>query len=404
MGTPLTPPRRVLILDDDDNVGHGLCLMAEHLGCQCRSVVSYHSFFVMVEEWSPTHILIDLVMPGMDGVQVLQHLGEMRCDVPIGIMSGVGPRILKAASQSGAEHGLNVVTTLSKPFTLEAFQSFLTNGLAEQTNRRIPVASEDVVVDRITLEAALHRSEFQLNYQPKIDCQTRELVGFEALVRWPKPTGGFVPPDAFIPIAERHNLIKSLTDQIVDMALLWKASTVPAKDLSLSINISALTLSDREFADSLESKCRFFGIDPSRIILEVTETAAMEDRLLALDLFTRLRVKGFLVSIDDFGIGNSSLALLARLPFSEVKVDKSFAMTARSSEESRAIIKSTVDLSRSLNLSVVTEGVEDIETLEYLTVIGCGQAQGYYIAKPMAPEVIPNWIGSTSELSANRLM
>jgi EAL domain-containing protein (putative c-di-GMP-specific phosphodiesterase class I) len=118
----------------------------------------------------------------------------------------------------------------------------------------------------------------------------------------------------------------------------------------------------------------------------------MDDQLMALDMFTRLRMKGFRVSIDDFGIGNSSLGLLARLPFSEIKVDKSFAMTAVKSDESKAIIKSTVDLSHNLGLCVVTEGVEDRETLDFLQEVGCDYAQGYYIARPMAEAAVGQWI------------
>jgi EAL domain-containing protein (putative c-di-GMP-specific phosphodiesterase class I) len=174
--------------------------------------------------------------------------------------------------------------------------------------------------------------------------------------------------------------------------------------LSISVNISAKTLGDLKFVDLLEGKCRDTGISPEAVILEVTETAAMDDQLLALDMFTRLRMKGFQVSIDDFGIGNSSLALLARLPFSEIKVDRSFAMSATKSEESRAIIKSTVDLSHSLDLTVVTEGVEDRETLDFLQEIGCDLAQGYYIARPMPGDAVVEWMLQRRESTRHNML
>jgi EAL domain-containing protein (putative c-di-GMP-specific phosphodiesterase class I) len=241
------------------------------------------------------------------------------------------------------------------------------------------------------LRRAVSDDQLFLMYQPVIACPRRKLKGFEALIRWQHPQHGLVMPDSFIGIAESTGLIHDITSIVADLSLKWISGSTALNDMTLSINVSAKSLDDKQFPDRLGAAALKAGVSPTKIILEVTETAAASDELLALDLFTRLRVKGFKVSIDDFGIGSSSLALLARLPCSELKVDPSFAMAATESEEARAIIRSTMDLSRNLNLDVVTEGIENQETLDYIEAVGCDFAQGYYIARPMLGEQALDW-------------
>ena len=151
------------------------------------------------------------------------------------------------------------------------------------------------------------------------------------------------------------------------------------------------SLVDISQVDKLSKICSLYHIDPERIVLELTETSAMVDSVLSLDLMTRFRVKGFQLSIDDFGTGYSSMVQLVRLPFSEIKVDKSFVMNAQQSQESRNVIKSVIDLGHSLGLQVTAEGVEDGETLNYLNGLGCDLAQGYFIARPMPGDAALRW-------------
>jgi len=397
---------RVLILDDELDVGRSIALLAEHFELESRAVTTPKAFFSTLVEWNPTHIILDLVMPEMDGVQVLQELAQLSCRARIAISSGVGNRVLNAAHRSGAEHGLDIASVLPKPFTVAALREFLLSSpmapavkTVSRPNDRggATITSEDLV-------AAIDEKHFRLVYQPKVHCTTRVVKGFEALIRWDHPIKGPVMPDQFIQLSENLDLIGPITSQVVDLAINWYSNLERTSGLSISVNISAKTLGDLKFVDLLEGKCRDTGISPEAVILEVTETAAMDDQLLALDMFTRLRMKCFQVSIDDFGIGNSSLALLARLPFSEIKVDRSFAMSATKSEESRAIIKSTVDLSHSLDLTVVTEGVEDRETLDFLQEIGCDLAQGYYIARPMPGDAVVEWMLQRRESTRHNML
>jgi EAL domain-containing protein (putative c-di-GMP-specific phosphodiesterase class I) len=183
-----------------------------------------------------------------------------------------------------------------------------------------------------------------------------------------------------------------LTAQVFDQSLEWFSQSFPQSYPKLSLNISAKSLVAIQMADNLSALCQRFQIDPERIVLELTESSAMVDPILSLDLLTRMRVKGFQLSIDDFGTGFSSMVQLVRLPFSEIKVDRSFVMQALNSSESRTVIKSIVELGHSLGLLVTAEGVEDLDTLNYLNTLGCDLAQGYFIAHPMWGEAARNWV------------
>ena len=241
------------------------------------------------------------------------------------------------------------------------------------------------------LQIALDRHELVMAYQPKIECRSGATAGFEALVRWKHPDRGIVMPDDFIPVAEEAGLIDALTAQVFDQSLEWFSQSFPQSRFMMSLNISAKSLVDLQLADNLSDVCQRFQIGTERIVLELTETSAMVDPILSLDLLTRLRVKGFQLSIDDFGTGFSSMIQLVRLPFSEIKVDKSFVMQAQQSSEARTVIKSIVELGHSLGLLATAEGVEDLDTLNYLNTLGCDLAQGYFIARPMWGDAARSW-------------
>jgi EAL domain-containing protein (putative c-di-GMP-specific phosphodiesterase class I) len=198
-------------------------------------------------------------------------------------------------------------------------------------------------------------------------------------------------PDLFISIAEEAGLIDAVTEQIFHQSIKWFSESFPESDLKLSINISAKGLVDIHQADNLYELCRQYKVAPERVVLELTESSAMVDSTLSLDLMTRFRVKGFHLSIDDFGTGYSSMVQLVRLPFSEIKVDKSFVMQAQQSQESRNVIKSIIDLGHSLGMLVTAEGVEDLDTLNYINSLGCDLAQGYLIAHPMLGDDARIW-------------
>lgn len=401
---------RLLILDDDLAVAQTIAFIAENAGLKTRISTDSTVFFAALDEWPPDYIALDLVMPEMDGVEVMRLLAQRGCSAKVIITSGVGNRVLGAAQRSAEEHGLNVVGVVSKPFSAKVFRALISNDSPRALDTDSPkVNASRLVVTEKKLRAGLDKREFVMVYQPKVWCESGKLAGFEALVRWHHPSGAIILPDVFIPKMEELGLMSQLTEQVLEQALDWFSSHFSRRQweqntelsrqhpLSLSVNISAKNLYQLEFADRITEMCIARDIEPGQLIFELTETSATDDSTLSLDLLTRLRVKGFQLSIDDFGTGYSSMVQLVRLPFSEVKVDRSFVMTMLKSQESRTVIKSIVDLGRTLGLRTSAEGVENASSLELLRHIGCDLAQGFYIARPMYGEELLKWLKSRPE-------
>ena len=387
---------RLLILDDDPMIGTTIQVIAEASGADACLTTEPQAFFKALTEWQPTHVCTDLNMPTMDGLQVLTELALRGCTAQIIISSGVGARVLDAAARSGAEQGLQMGGVLPKPFTPAELRRLLHSELPP-TTAPAPL-HEDLIFqpDQAALELALAHQELTVAYQPKVDCASGRLAGLEALVRWQHPAHGTIVPDRFIQLAEAVGLIDALTLQVLDMALgwfvPWRAAEAGRESLTLSVNLSARSLGSSSLVSELHHRCQAAGLPTNRLVLELTETAAMDNPVLALELLTRLRVQGFQLSIDDFGTGYSSMVQLVRLPFSEVKVDRSFVMTAARSEESQAVIRSIIGLGHSLGLRVAAEGVEDEVALDYLRAAGCDQAQGYFIGRPMPAAQLEAWV------------
>ena len=394
----------MLVLDDDEAVGQTIQWIAESLGFQAEFVTRPSAFFDRLDALCPDLIIIDLVMPELDGVEIMRLLAERQCKARIVISSGMGTRVLDAAQRSASQHGLDIAGVISKPISKESLRALIGEGLdsSQPVSRgERPAPSEAFEITPAALQTALQRHEFFMVYQPKIEFKSGAPAGFEALVRWNHPDRGIIPPDLFIPLAEKCGLIEALTVQIFDQSLAWFAQSFPHAWPKLSLNISAKSLIDLQLADNIFFICRQFKVDPKRVVLELTETSAMVDPVLSLDLLTRLRVKGFQLSIDDFGTGYSSMVQLVRLPFSELKVDKSFVLQAQQSQEARTVIKSVIDLGHSLGLVVTAEGVEDEFTFNYLKNLGCDLAQGYFIARPMPGDQALAWANERQSGSSN---
>jgi EAL domain-containing protein (putative c-di-GMP-specific phosphodiesterase class I) len=238
----------------------------------------------------------------------------------------------------------------------------------------------------------LRDGQFVLHYQPKVDLASGRPAGVEALVRWQHPESGLLPPDRFLPLIEQSGNMDLLTVRVIEAGLAWFTDVARDSALQLAINISAGSLTDVSFADLLHERCTRFGVDPARIILELTETTAPRQTAELLDILTRVRLKGFQLSIDDFGTGYSSLVQLAQLPFSEIKIDRSFVQGLHSSDEARKIVATTVGLGKQLQLTTVAEGVENEAQAHALADLRCDQAQGYFFARPMDGATAQAWL------------
>lgn len=371
---------RLLVLDDEQDVAKTICLFAKSVGYETDFTCDSDVFLEKVSAWSPTHVVIDLQLAGRDGIEVINELAEIGCPAAVVVVSGLGGRILDSAARAVLENGLRLLGTLSKPFSRKTLLALL----ASETQKIVPYHKNSTQAVTVSeLRNALNAKVFISHFQPKIACFTGQLVGFECLARWPRENGNMVPPDQFIGLAEKSGLINELTRQIYRFALANMPLQMKDKDLKCSLNLSPINLTDDTFPRWLLSECENNGISPSKIILEVTETASMDNPLDSLKSLTQFRIHGFQLSIDDFGVGYSSLVQLARLPFSELKIDQMFVKTLASSGESRKIAAAVIGLGKSLGLNVVAEGVEDQAALDHLRDLGCDEAQGYFIARPM---------------------
>jgi EAL domain-containing protein (putative c-di-GMP-specific phosphodiesterase class I) len=242
------------------------------------------------------------------------------------------------------------------------------------------------------LRDGLAGGELILHYQPKADIATGEVRGVEALVRWAHPSRGAIPPGEFLPFAEKEGLVDRLTRFVVDTALAqvsaWRQQGF---ECPVSINLSAHCVHDLDLPDRLSAACERLDVPTSHVTLELTETAAMEDGPRAIDILTRLRLKGFELSIDDFGTGYSSLVQLHRLPFCELKLDRAFIRECDTGREALVIVRAMIDLAHNLGLRACAEGVETEAVARTLETLGCDSLQGFHFARPMRAELVPGW-------------
>jgi len=260
-------------------------------------------------------------------------------------------------------------------------------------NPTMDVASQENMLLVNELRNAIELKQLSLNYQPKIRIESGEVIGAEALLRWKHPKLGFVPPDRFIPLAEQSGLIGSLTVFVLDTALsdLQMLQDL-GHNLTMAINLSALSLQDPELMSLLHNAVDKYHIDPTRIMLEITETAVMDKTVHATEALDAINELGFNISMDDFGTGHSSLVNLRHIPLQEIKIDRTFIMNMLSTEDDAAIVRTIIELGRSLSKVVVAEGVESEDILAELAKLGCHIAQGYHISRPMPFKDFVDWL------------
>ena len=246
-------------------------------------------------------------------------------------------------------------------------------------------------------ERALINGRLRMVYQPKVSLTDGRLRRVEALVRWDDPELGAISPSRFVPLAEKHGLIDQLTQWGLRTTLRqWLNWCEDGLDTCLAFNISALSLDQLDFPDLVERMCRALEVPTDRLVLELTE-GATKPLVKLMDTLTRFRIKGIGLAIDDFGVGYSTLMQLRQLPFTELKIDRFFIEDAPMSKDSALIVKSIIDLAHGLGLTVTAEGVETAEQMKLLRELGCDVAQGYFVARPLEPDKLKDWIAEWSE-------
>ncbi len=367
------PDIRLLIVDDDAEFVRFVGRVAAESGYEVLAVHNPESLRTQLVSWGPDVIVLDLKMPKIDGIQLLRELARGFITAKILLTSGADERVLNTARQLGTQEGLDIVGTLPKPVRAAELRRQL-DALKERTG---PIEPAEI-------ERAIERQELALHYQPRLDTQSGRVIGAEALIRWWHPSKGMLMPGQFLPIMESSFAIDRLTDWVMDAALKqtghWRREGI---DLGISVNISARNLSDLNLPDRVVGLCNSHGVPREALTVELTETATMQDASRIMDILVRMRLKDFGLAIDDFGTGYSSLIQLRRLPFTEVKIDKSFVGEMLVSKDSAVIVKTIIDMARNLSLEPVAEGVESQAAAKALTELGCKILQGYWISRPL---------------------
>jgi len=345
---------------------------------------------------SPDLLIVDLEMPGMDGVELIQQLHQRQIHIPLVVASVRELSLIHSVELMARNLGLPVLGGLQKPLTLPPLQAMLQRfgELARCQGAAAPApANPAVSICREELASAIARGELGVHYQPKVDMRTGIVRGVEALARWHRHGTGFVRPDLFVALAEEENLIHELTLSVMGQALAQAAEwNARGLKLSMAINLSQRLLDRPTLVDEVSALVQQRGLKADQVVLEITEST-LADRLgTALGALARLRLKGFGLSIDDYGTGFSSMQQLARIPFTELKIDRSFVHGAHQRSNLRVILQSALELARQLGLVTVAEGVETLEDWRLLQQGGCNVGQGYLIAKPMPASEMLQWI------------
>ena len=367
-----------LIVDDEEGIRHFVQHVAESVGLNTVLASGGAEALHALKTLTPAIVIMDIQMPNGDGVQLIQGLAGLGLKSTVVILSGGDHRLLDVTNEIARQRGVEIGATLQKPVRFNDLRQCLATLYTQAT----PFSAD-------ALRAVLEERVPLMHYQPKIRLSDGAFIGVEALMRVRDTGGRPVPPDFVLSIAEQADLMPALNQRVFEAAVAQRRAWRDAGlELEVAVNLSASGSFDHELPARLAALCATEDVPPSAIVIEMTESALDTDNLIAMETMVRLRLLGFRLSIDDFGTGHSSLVRLRRLPFSELKIDRSFAGSLDQGGENAVIVRSLANLARNLELHSVIEGVEEEAALRFAIEVGCDEAQGYHIAKPMPPEEI----------------
>jgi EAL domain-containing protein (putative c-di-GMP-specific phosphodiesterase class I) len=288
-------------------------------------------------------------------------------------------------------YGVNLLGTIEKPATPENLQALVSLYQPGEPHHVSRIEAAEITYAAI--RQALENDEFEPLFQPKVELATGWVTGAEAFTRWKHPEYGIVTPLSFLPALEDLGEMDAFSWVVIKKSIaacmLWHQR---GHAITVSINLAPSALSHPDFADRLIDYVAQQDFDPQYIVIEVTESSAVSMAAYFLENLARLRMKGFGISVDDYGTGNSSMQQLLHIPFSEIKIDRSYVIGASQNTALELVLSSSLDVCRKLNKHSVAVGVETQQDWDFLQKLGCTYAQGYYIAKPMDGGVLPMWI------------
>jgi EAL domain-containing protein (putative c-di-GMP-specific phosphodiesterase class I)/ActR/RegA family two-component response regulator len=391
-----TRPRRILVVDDEPFVLKVLVRQLTQLGYE--EILSYEHAqdaldVLQRDDHQVDVVFTDLQMPGMDGVEFLRQLVQRGYDGQVVLVSGEDARILKSAEKLAYSRGLRVLGSLAKPATREQLQQRL-HGDAQPEPRN--AATAPYPPDE--LRTAIAAGQLVACYQPQVAFATGEVMGVEAMVGWMHPRDGLVPAERLLGGAEYYGVLNDLTrgmlQSTLEQATQWQHL---GDDFRIGINLSMDDLAALDFPDFIVEAAASARFPLSRIVLEINEARLTRDRLISLDVLTRLRLKRISLLIDDFGTGQSSLEHLRDIPFDELKLDGGFVHGASRDASLNAIVKASLLLARQLNMRTIAQGIDDLEDWQVLRDMSCEVAQGNFVGAPMLGDALLQWAQSWAQ-------
>ncbi|XAH24779.1 EAL domain-containing response regulator [Xylophilus sp. GW821-FHT01B05] len=382
----------VLVIDDS-------AVQRQHAAALCRGlgVATVHeaaggsealALLAQLPE-PPDLLLLDLEMPGMDGVELLHQMQRHGMARPVVVVSQREQALIDLVVSMARTMALDAPAGLHKPLDAQALRQAF-----EQLGRRSAVGTaESRAPEPAQLRNAIAQGQISVHYQPKVDVRTGFVRGVEALARWLPPGQPAIAPDCFVPLAEREGLIQPLTRAVMEQAFAQTA-TWGARGLHLpvAVNLSAQLLEDPGLVDEIRTLAARHALAPAQVVLELTESELVSFRGAAFGVLARLRLQGFGLSLDDYGTGFSSMQQLARIPFTELKIDRAFVHGASHKRRLQVMLHSALDMAQRLELPTVAEGVETLADWRLLQQLGCTAGQGWLIARPMPAQELPTWL------------
>lgn len=365
-------------------IGHGQILQASD-GAEALAQLRAHGAVDIA--------LCDLRMIGMDGLMFLRKAGEEGLVRSVVIVSELAPDLREVVERILVLQGFQLLGSIQKPFQPQALKSVLAGYQAS------PKAIDDAGGDRFVQPSlaevieGVRRQEFRAYFQPKVDLKSGESIGAEVLVRWAREDGSVLSPGAFLPLIESNGLLDAMFVGLFDQGLATQRLIRSyGGNFRLAFNLHASQLADHKLINHIRDGLERHELSASGLIFELTEGALLKAPAAGMENMVRLRMMGCGLSIDDFGMGYSSLERLCQLPFNEIKLDAGFIRNMVQRDRYRTVISSTLRLARDLDMVVVAEGVESEEQLNCLKAMGCDIGQGYYYARPMSSVELMAWL------------
>ncbi|OEZ58173.1 EAL domain-containing protein [Duganella sp. HH105] len=337
--------------------------------------------------------IIDLALPGMDALELIRRLADAKSRVGVLVVGAQSNAVLFSVETMAAAYGINMLGAIGKPVIGSRLEALIANYLEPEQAHTASSRAQAPPISFAEVGQGLQMREFDPFFQPKIELETGQVKGLEMFARWRHPLYGVLGPASFMQVLEDNRRIDFLDWSMIEKSV---AACRTLHDqgipISFSINVDQGTLAHPQFMEQIAACLERHRIMPDYITFEMTESAVLTTDPHFLERLLRLRMKGFGLAIDDYGTGRSNLQLLARIPFSELKIDRSFVDGASKKQAIGTVLRSCLGLARSLDRRSVAVGVETKQDWDFLQGLGCTYAQGYYIAKPMPVEEFPAWL------------